>query len=75
MKTYTTTQADTYDQIALREYGSDRAVRDMMAENGLRDPSILLVWRFIGGVVLRIPDLTPGTATVNELPAWRRPDA
>lgn len=72
MKTYTTTQADTFDQIALREYGSDRSVRDMLAENGLRDPSILLVWRFVSGVVLRIPELTPSTSTIDALPVWRR---
>lgn len=72
MKTYTTTQADTFDQIALREYGSDRSVRDMMAENGLRDPSILLIWRFVSGVMLRIPELTPSTSTVDALPVWRR---
>lgn len=72
MKTYTTTQADTFDQIALREYGSDRSVRDMMAENGLRDPSILLVWRFLSGIVLRIPELTPSTSTIDALPVWRR---
>lgn len=72
MKYYKTTQADTYDQIALREYGSDRSTRDMMAENGLRDPSILLVWRFVSGIQLRIPELTPDTSTIDALPVWRR---
>ena len=46
MRAYTTIQADTYDQIALVQIGSDLATRYLMAENVTRDPRLLTVWRF-----------------------------
>ncbi len=69
---YTTIQGDTFDQIALKTYGSDLAVRDMMAAAGTDDPELLIVWRFPYGVELPTPDLTPETSTVAALPVWRR---
>lgn len=74
MKVYKTAQGDTYDQIALKVYGSCLATRDMMAENGARDPRFLLVWRFDAAVPVRVPELTPDTSTVQQMPAWRRPE-
>lgn len=74
METYTTSQCDTFDQIALKEYGSELSTRDMMAVNAIRHPEYLLYWRFDAGVEITIPALTPSTSTVNELPVWRRSD-
>lgn len=73
MRDHTTIQAETYDQIALTEYGDDLATREMMAENGTRDPRLLAVWRFDYGVALEIPDRSPDAATVETLPEYRRP--
>lgn len=72
---YTTIQGDTWDQIALKVYGSDVATRDIMAENGTRDPQLLAVWRFPYGELLATPARTPDTSTLSQLPPWRRPDA
>jgi hypothetical protein len=69
---YTTIQGDTWDQIALKVYGSDVATRDIMAENGTRDPRLLAVWRFGYGGVLDVPERTADAATVAQLPPWRR---
>ena len=74
MKEYTTIQADTYDQIALVQYGSDLATRDMMAENGTRDPELLTVWRFDYGRRLYLPEQTADVAAVSSLPEYRRPE-
>lgn len=73
MREYTTIQADTWDQIALVQYGNDLSTRDLFAENGTRDPRLLTVWRFDYGHVLYIPDLTPSDSAVATLPEYRRP--
>lgn len=72
MATHTTTQSETYDQIALAEYGADVAVRDMMAAAGTENPELLTVWRFPYGVDLPVPELTPGTSDLDSIPIWRR---
>lgn len=72
MATHTTIQAETFDQIALDEYGSDLAVRDMMASAGTDNPELLTVWRFPYGVELPVPELTPETSVLESLPVWRR---
>lgn len=69
---YTTIQGDTWDQIALKVYESDVATRDIMAENGTRDPRLLAAWRFDYGEVLDAPERTADTETVAQLPPWRR---
>lgn len=73
MREYTTIQADTWDQIALMQYGSDLLTRDLMADSGTRDPRLLTVWRFDYGQVLCVPDLTPSDSAVSTLPEYRRP--
>lgn len=73
MREYTTIQADTWDQIALMQYGSDLATRDLMADNGTRDPRLLTIWRFDYGLLLTIPDRTASDAAVSALPEYRRP--
>lgn len=69
---YTTIQGDTWDQIALKAYGSEMATRDIMAENGVLNPECLAVWRFPYGYELTVPELTASTSEVSTLPAWRR---
>ena len=75
MADYITIQGDTWDQIALKVYDSDVATRDIMAENGTRDPELLAVWRFAYGTRLAVLERTPDTSTIAQLPPWRRPDA
>ena len=74
MRKHITIQAETYDQIALGEYGDDLATREMMAENGTRDPRLLSVWRFDYGVTIDIPERSPDAATIDTLPEYRRPE-
>lgn len=69
---YMTIQGDTWDQIALKAYGSELATRDIMAENGTINPECLAVWRFPYGTELHTPALSAGTSTTEELPVWRR---
>ena len=74
MQKYTTIQADTWDQIALKVYGSEVATKDLMAENGTRDPELLAVWRFEYGQSWRIPVPTVPVSQVMTLPEYRRTD-
>lgn len=74
MRSYTTIQADTWDQIALKVYGSEVATKDLMAENGTRDPELLAVWRFEYGQNLRVPEPTVPVSQVMTLPEYRRTD-
>lgn len=74
MRAYTTIQADTWDQIALKVYGSEVATADLMAENGTRDPALLAVWRFEYGQALRIPEPSVPVSQIITLPEYRRTD-
>lgn len=71
---YLTTQGDTWDQIALKVYGSELQTRELMAENGTRDPALLAIWRFEYGVEVTIPDTAPSAVVVSTLPEYRRTD-
>lgn len=72
MLTYTTAQGDTWDQIALKCYGSELQTKELMAWNGLKHPGWLRIWRFRQGVVIELPEITQSAAGLDELPAWRR---
>lgn len=72
MDIYTTAQGDTWDQIALKVYGSPYLIRDMLAENGRRDLYSLMVWRFDSGKRIDVPAPGPSASKVAERPAWRR---
>ena len=74
MRSYTTIQSDTWDQIALKVYGSEVATQDLMAENGTRDPELLAVWRFEYGESVVIPELSAPVSQVMTLPEYRRTD-
>lgn len=67
MRTYTTVQGDTWDQIALKVYGDELLVAPIMACNGV----YLRVWRFSQGIVLDVPEVE-NTGNVRDLPVWRR---
>lgn len=69
---YTTIQGDTWDQIALKAYGSEMATRDIMAENGTKDPDCLTVWRFEYGYSIAVPELSPDATVTETLPEYRR---
>lgn len=74
MQTYTTIQSDTWDQIALKAYGSEMTTPALMAENGLRDPDLLAVWRFEYGQTLYVPAPSVPVSQVMALPEYRRTD-
>lgn len=70
MRSYTTTQGDTWDLISYKVYGSD-AHQDLLIDANWSERERVL---FPAGVVLTIPDL-PSSRTVAplNLPPWRRP--
>ena len=72
MREYLTIQADTWDQIALKVYGSELQTRELMAENGTGNPDLLTAWRFEYGVRLVVPDVTVSPESINTLPEYRR---
>lgn len=74
MREYLTTQGDTWDQIALKCYGSELATRDLMAANGVENPALLTVWRFEYGQRLVVPDTTTADSVISTLPEYRRTD-
>lgn len=69
---YTTSQGDTFDQIALKTLGSELLVEPILAENA----EYLNTWRFDEGVVLRIPkqdeQQVAKQAYSEQLPSWRK---
>lgn len=74
MSEYVTTQGDTWDQVALKAYGSEYATQSMMAENGRRDPRLLMIWRFDNATHLKQPQLRADATLTAQLPVWRRPN-
>lgn len=77
MKTYTTAQGDTFDQIALKYYDSELQSQALMVyaacELGL---DCLARWRFEQGFNLPLPVLSEtgeyGAEQNSDAPAWRR---
>lgn len=74
MQEYRTIQSDTWDQIALKTYGSELSTQSLMAENGISNPDLLAIWRFEYGQVLIIPELAIPESQVATLPEYRRAD-
>lgn len=74
MREYRTIQSDTWDQIALKTYGSELSTQSLMAENGIRNPDLLAIWRFEYGQGLIIPELAISESQVATLPEYRRAD-
>lgn len=68
MKTYTTVLGDTWDQIALRELGSEWLFPLLLKENQAHRLTV----RFSAGVVLNIPDI-PDVTVYDTGPDWLTP--
>lgn len=69
MRTTSTISGDTWDTIALREYGNVLRAQDLMeARENIR---LLDLQVFPTGTIVAVPDVTDRTAT-DELPEWRR---
>lgn len=68
MRTYTTELGDTFDQIALKVYGSELLVQPLYAAN----EDYLECWRFEAGVSLNVPDIDEAKAFADVVPVWRQ---
>ncbi len=66
MKTYTTTQGDMWDLIALRVYGRETAMAELLKAN----PAHHAIMVFPAGIKLICPDIN--RAVSYALPPWRR---
>lgn len=68
MKTYTTTQGDTWDYIALTELGSEMNMHLLLEAN----PDYARIGIFSAGITLKIPDIPESTVTADNLPPWKK---
>ncbi len=67
--THTTAAGETWDQIALKLYGSVKYTEYLMANN--QDPALLATVIFDAGIVLSIPVLPVITQVNSGTPPWR----
>ena len=65
-KTYTTSQGDTWDIIALRQMGSEKYMSLIIEANSKFNQVVV----FPAGITLVIPDAP--VVTANSLPPWKR---
>lgn len=68
MKTYTTTQGDTWDYISLKELGSETHTHLLLKSN----PDQAKLNIFSAGITLNIPDIPESTITADSLPPWKK---
>lgn len=68
MKTYTTTQGDTWDYIALKELGSEMYMHMLLKSN----PDYAKVGIFSAGITLNIPDISESAVIADNLPPWKK---
>ena len=68
MKTYTTTQGDTWDYISLKELGSETHTLLLLKSNPDRAKTNI----FSAGIPLNIPDIPESTITADSLPPWKK---
>lgn len=68
MKTYTTTQGDTWDYIALKELGSEMYMHLLLKEN----PDHANIGTFSAGIIFNIPDIPESAVTADSLPPWKK---
>lgn len=66
MKSYTTTQGDTWDLIAYRQLGSERYMALLLEANRSHIHTVV----FSAGIKLTIPDVS--TPLPESLPPWKR---
>lgn len=63
---YITSQGDTWDIIALKTFGSEKYMRELINSNtGYRETVV-----FSGGIKLKIPQIE--TPIADNLPPWKR---
>lgn len=67
MKTYTTTQGETWDYIALKELGSEMYMHLLLKAN----PNHAKIGIFSAGIVLNIPDIPESEIIAESLPPWK----
>lgn len=77
MNTYTTAQGDTFDQIALKQYGSELQSQALMVSAACElGVECLARWRFEQGFAPPLPVLADsgeyGEEQNTTAPAWRR---
>lgn len=68
MKTYTTTQGDTWDYIALKELGSEMYTHLLLKANPDHGKTIV----FSAGITLNIPEISEKAAASDSLPPWKK---
>lgn len=68
MKTYTTTQGDAWDYIALKEMGSEMHTHILLKAN----PDHAKTNIFSSGITLNIPDIPESTVIADNLPPWKK---
>lgn len=68
-KTYTTTQGETWDTIALKVYGEERHADYLMQNNYAHLDTLI----FSAGIVLNTPELPEERD--GDLPPWRTDDS
>lgn len=68
MKTYTTTQGDTWDYIALKEMGGEMHTHLLLKAN----PDHAKIGIFSSGITLNIPDIPESTVIADSLPPWKK---
>ncbi len=66
MRKYTTSQGDMWDSIALRLYGNERFMHELVGAN----PGYRSVAVFPANLVLNVPDIS--TEEKVTFPPWRR---
>ncbi len=69
MKTYTTVQGDTWDQIAYNEYGDESRIDLLMQAN----PTLLDYFVFPGNIEVNIPEDNT-EEEYDGMPDWRYDD-
>ena len=66
MRSYTTTQGDTWDIISLKMYGTEKQMHTLIEANPAHRETVF----FSANIVLNIPDIA--VSTPSSLPPWRR---
>lgn len=66
--TYKTIQGDTWDLIAVRCYGDEHRMAELIAANAQHRHVVL----FPAGVVLEVPELDAEAVSSDSLPPWKQ---
>lgn len=66
--TYRTVQGDTWDIISKKQYGSEKYVNSLIAENWPQRLTMI----FKAGVDIVVPEITVEEQASQNLPPWKR---